>query len=86
MCKHLTEQKWNKALFKEMHTAFQNGRSDKDPSLGWYDGEIWFFDNYVVSITRVNIAWMQLSTVLVLYLIYSLPSFPDSTGRETARV
>jgi len=23
-------------------------RSDKDPSEGWYGGEIWFFDNYVI--------------------------------------
>jgi len=41
-------QKWNKCLFNEMYTAYKNGRSDKDPSLGWYDGELWFFDNYVI--------------------------------------
>ena len=32
-----------------MYTAYKNGRSEKDPSVGWYEGEIWFFDNYVVS-------------------------------------
>eukprot|EP00536_Pseudo-nitzschia_multiseries_P000747 jgi/Psemu1/249906/estExt_Genewise1Plus.C_90109 len=41
-------QKWNKCLFHEMYTAYQNGRSDKDPSDGWYEGELWFFDNYVI--------------------------------------
>ena len=34
-------QKWNKRLFVEMYTAFRNGRSDKDPSEGWYNGELW---------------------------------------------
>jgi len=41
-------QKWNKCLFNEMYTAYKNGRSDKDPALGWYDGELWFFDNYII--------------------------------------
>lgn len=30
--------KWNECLFKEMYTAFKEGRSDKDPSEGWYKG------------------------------------------------
>ena len=41
-------QKWNKCLFNEMYTAYKNGRSDKNPALGWYDGELWFFDNYII--------------------------------------
>merc|ERR1711865_36680 len=41
-------QRWNLCLFKEMHQAFMEGRSDKDPALGWYDGELWFFDNYII--------------------------------------
>jgi class 3 adenylate cyclase len=40
--------KWNKGLFDEMYTAYKNGRSDKDPALGWYEGELWFFDNYII--------------------------------------
>lgn len=31
-----------------MYTAFAEGRTQKDPSEGWYGGEIWFFDNYVI--------------------------------------
>lgn len=31
-----------------MYMAFLEGRSDKDPSEGWYAGEIWFYDNYVI--------------------------------------
>lgn len=34
--------KWNECLFREMYRAYQDGRSDKDPSDGWYKGELWF--------------------------------------------
>jgi 3'5'-cyclic nucleotide phosphodiesterase len=40
--------KWNERLFQEMYTAYKAGRSDKDPSEGWYKGELWFYDNYVI--------------------------------------
>ena len=42
-------QKWNRRLFAEMGAAYKDGRTDKDPADGWYGGELWFFDNYVVS-------------------------------------
>jgi hypothetical protein len=45
-------QKWNQRLFDEMMMAYRNGRSDKDPSLGWYKGELWFFDNYVIPLAK----------------------------------
>jgi 3'5'-cyclic nucleotide phosphodiesterase len=45
-------QKWNQRLFDEMMMAFKNGRSDKDPSIGWYQGELWFFDNYVIPLAK----------------------------------
>jgi class 3 adenylate cyclase len=44
--------KWNERLFKEMYDAYNNGRSDKDPSLGWYQGELGFFDNYIIPLAR----------------------------------
>lgn len=44
--------KWNECLFKEMYEAFKMGRSEKDPSEGWYKGEIWFFDNYVIPLAK----------------------------------
>ena len=40
-------QKWNERLFQEMYEAYLDGRTDKDPSEGWYKGELWFFNNYV---------------------------------------
>lgn len=41
-------EKWNRCLFREMTTAFRNGRLEKDPSEGWYAAELSFFDNYVI--------------------------------------
>jgi hypothetical protein len=41
-------QKWNARLFQEMYSAFLSGRCDKDPSEGWYQGEIGFFDHYII--------------------------------------
>jgi 3'5'-cyclic nucleotide phosphodiesterase len=34
-------KKWNLRLFEEVYTAFLTGRGDKDPSEGWYEGELW---------------------------------------------
>lgn len=45
--------KWNERLFQEMTAAYKAGRSAKDPAQGWYEGEIWFFDN-------VSVVWHQL--------------------------
>ena len=44
--------KWNAHLFQEMHAVYSSGRSDKDPSAGWYKGELWFFDNYVIPLAK----------------------------------
>ena len=45
-------RKWNECLFQEMYTAYQQGRTLKDPSVGWYAGELWFFDNYVIPLAK----------------------------------
>ena len=44
--------KWNSRLFTEMYEAFLAGRSDKDPSVGWYQGELGFFDNYIIPLAK----------------------------------
>ena len=46
-------RKWNERLFHEMTVAFQAGRAEKDPAEGWYEGEIWFFDNVSVPLVFV---------------------------------
>ena len=46
-------QKWNERLFVEMRTAYEAGRGPAtDPADGWYEGELWFFDNYVIPLAK----------------------------------
>lgn len=45
-------QRWNERLFEEMYSAYQVRRGDKDPSVGWYKGELWFFDNYIIPLAK----------------------------------
>jgi hypothetical protein len=35
-----------------MYTAFQQGRAANNPAEGWYKGELWFFDNYVIPLAH----------------------------------
>jgi len=41
-------RKWNTRLFKEMHMAYKEGRTPNNPADNWYEGEIAFFDFYVM--------------------------------------
>jgi class 3 adenylate cyclase len=45
-------QKWNERLFAEMTHAFSNDRMGSDPADGWYQGELGFFDNYVIPLAK----------------------------------
>jgi hypothetical protein len=45
-------RKWNERLFKEMHKAYMDGRADRDPADFWYQGEIGFFDFYIVPLAK----------------------------------
>jgi 3'5'-cyclic nucleotide phosphodiesterase len=45
-------QKWNKRLFLEMTKAYQDGRMGSDPVSFWYQGELGFFDNYVIPLAK----------------------------------
>ena len=42
--------KWNERLFREMQSAYDAGRGGmmNDPSKSWYEGEIGFFDRYII--------------------------------------
>jgi hypothetical protein len=35
-----------------MYFGYLQGRSEKDPSTNWYEGELWFFDFYVIPLAR----------------------------------
>jgi hypothetical protein len=45
-------RKWNRLLFKEMTLAFRAGRMGVDPATFWYNGELGFFDNYVIPLAK----------------------------------
>jgi hypothetical protein len=45
-------KRWNEKLFQEMYLAYKTGRSPRDPSEGWYKGELWFFDNYIIPLAK----------------------------------
>mmetsp|Transcript_19262 Transcript_19262/g.45447 ORF Transcript_19262/g.45447 Transcript_19262/m.45447 type:complete len:736 (+) Transcript_19262:1260-3467(+) len=43
---------WNEKLFRELYVAYKAGRADKDPSEFWYQGEIGFFDFYILPLAK----------------------------------
>jgi hypothetical protein len=45
-------RKWNTRLFEEMYRAYLEGRSDTDPSINWYQGEIGFYDFYIIPLAK----------------------------------
>jgi class 3 adenylate cyclase len=45
-------QKWNERLFAEMTVAHQSGRMEKNPADGWYQGELGFFDHYIIPLAK----------------------------------
>jgi uncharacterized membrane protein len=45
-------QGWNKRLFLEMTRAYRDGRMGTDPASFWYQGELGFFDNYVIPLAK----------------------------------
>jgi class 3 adenylate cyclase len=48
-----TYQKFNTRLFEERYVAYRKGvAGDKPPWAGWYNGEIWFFDNYIIPLAQ----------------------------------
>jgi hypothetical protein len=45
-------KKWNERLFEELYRAYKEGRSEKDPSEDWYQGELGFFDFYIIPLAK----------------------------------
>ena len=45
-------RKWNERLFMEMLAAYEAGRSEKHPASFWYEGEIGFFDFYIIPLAK----------------------------------
>jgi len=45
-------REWNEKLFEEMYDAFREGRAEKNPADFWFDGEIGFFDFYIIPLSK----------------------------------
>ena len=45
-------RKWNERFFRECYAAYKAGRAEKDPTEGWYKGEIGFFDFYIIPLAK----------------------------------
>lgn len=45
-------RKWNARFFEECYTAYLMGRAAKDPSESWYEGELGFFDYYILPLAK----------------------------------
>jgi len=45
-------RKWNERFFMECYKAYKEGRSDVDPSSNWYEGELGFFDFYIIPLAK----------------------------------
>jgi hypothetical protein len=43
---------WNEQLLKELYLAYKPGRDEKDPSEGWYNGVLCFYDNYIIPLAE----------------------------------
>ena len=50
---HSVYLKWNERLFHEVYQAYLEGRGgDVDPSKTWYEGELGFFDFYIIPLAK----------------------------------
>lgn len=45
-------RKWNSRLFEEMYKAYTEGRAEKNPAQTWYEGEMGFFDFYIIPLAK----------------------------------
>jgi 3'5'-cyclic nucleotide phosphodiesterase len=45
-------RKWNERFFMECYDAYLNGRTTTDPSVSWYEGELGFYDFYIIPLAK----------------------------------
>ena len=45
-------RKWNQRLFNELAKAYEDGRATQHPVEFWFDGEIGFFDYYIIPLAK----------------------------------
>ena len=45
-------RKWNELFYFECYDAYMNGRSNVDPTDTWYQGELGFYDYYIIPLAK----------------------------------
>jgi class 3 adenylate cyclase len=77
-------QKWNGRLFGEMVSAFEAERSNNDPTGGWFEGELMFFDFYITPLARKMIESGAYGEAAEEYLAYAVDnrSIWEAKGNE----
>jgi hypothetical protein len=45
-------RRWNEKFFHECYKAYLDGRSDSNPVNTWYEGELGFFDFYIIPLAK----------------------------------
>jgi 3'5'-cyclic nucleotide phosphodiesterase len=45
-------RKWNERLFEEMYVAYEQDRANRSPADFWYEGELGFFDFYIIPLAK----------------------------------
>jgi hypothetical protein len=45
-------RRWNERFFKECYQAYLDGRAEANPAKTWYQGEIGFFDYYIIPLAK----------------------------------
>ena len=45
-------RKWNESFFVECYKAYKEGRAEKNPVDGWYQGEMGFYDFYIIPLAK----------------------------------
>jgi hypothetical protein len=43
---------WNRNLFEELYDAFVSGRSENNPTNGWYENQLFFYKIYVLPLAE----------------------------------
>jgi hypothetical protein len=45
-------RKWNESFYFECYSAYAKGRSAVDPTDTWYQGELDFYDYYIIPLAK----------------------------------
>jgi len=45
-------RRWNERLFEESYVAYADCRADKNPATNWYQGELGFYDFYIIPLAK----------------------------------